>query len=276
VSVDRNADLETDYLVVGCGALGMAFVDSLLDHSDGDVVMIDRRHRPGGHWLDAYPFVQLHQPSRYYGVNSTALGQGRIDADGPEAGFSERATGTEICAYYDDVMPHRFIASGRVRFVPMSDGLGGCRFRSQVTGEEIEVGVRTRVVDATRFAGRVPATEPPPFEIADGCRWVPVGELAHLSAAPGGYVIVGGGKTAMDAIGWLLDQGCAADAITWIRPRDAWLLNREFFQPGRTRTLEGLVVQLEAMAASSSVEETYSRSRRPARCCASTAPPCRR
>ena len=65
--------LETDYLVVGAGAVGMAFVDTLLDHSDADVVMIDRRHRPGGHWLDSYPFVQLHQPSTNYGVNSTNM-----------------------------------------------------------------------------------------------------------------------------------------------------------------------------------------------------------
>jgi cation diffusion facilitator CzcD-associated flavoprotein CzcO len=59
------ARLETDYLVVGAGAMGMAFVDSLVEHGDADVVMVDRRHRPGGHWLDAYPFVQLHQPSDY-------------------------------------------------------------------------------------------------------------------------------------------------------------------------------------------------------------------
>ena len=72
--------LETDYLVVGAGALGMAFVDSLVDHSDADVVMVERRHRPGGHWLDSYPFVQLHQPSRFYGVDSTPLGEDRSDA----------------------------------------------------------------------------------------------------------------------------------------------------------------------------------------------------
>ena len=89
--------IETDYLVVGAGALGMAFVDTLIEHSDADVVMVDRRHRPGGHWLDSYPFVQLHQPSRYYGVDSTALGQDRIEPDGDDAEFYERASGAEIC-----------------------------------------------------------------------------------------------------------------------------------------------------------------------------------
>jgi cation diffusion facilitator CzcD-associated flavoprotein CzcO len=78
-SVAGESTLETDYLVVGAGALGMAFVDSLIEHSDADVVIVERRHRPGGHWLDAYPFVQLHQPSKFYGVNSTRLGQDRIE-----------------------------------------------------------------------------------------------------------------------------------------------------------------------------------------------------
>src|SRR5436190_24403168 len=104
-----DSKLETDYLVVGVGALGMAFVDSLINHSDADVVMVERRHRPGGHWLDAYPFVQLHQPSRYYGVNSTTLGQDRIEHDGIDTGFYERAGGTEIAADFDEVMRHRFL-----------------------------------------------------------------------------------------------------------------------------------------------------------------------
>lgn len=47
--VAGDSKLETDYLVVGAGALGMSFVDSLLEHGDADVVMVDRRHRPGGH-----------------------------------------------------------------------------------------------------------------------------------------------------------------------------------------------------------------------------------
>jgi cation diffusion facilitator CzcD-associated flavoprotein CzcO len=106
-----DSKLETDYLVVGAGALGMAFVDTLIEHSDADVVMVERRHRPGGHWLDAYPFVQLHQPSRFYGVDSTPLGQDRTEPEGTDAGFSERASGAEICGYYDEIMRHRFLTS---------------------------------------------------------------------------------------------------------------------------------------------------------------------
>ena len=254
-----NSKLETDYLVVGAGALGMAFVDSLIEHSDADVVMVDRRHRPGGHWLDSYPFVQLHQPSRFYGVESTPLGQDRIESDGMDTGFYERASGAEICGYYDEIMRHRFLASGKVRFFPMCDYLDDRRFRSRVTAEVTDVTVRGRVVDATYMASRVPATDPAPFDVADEARCVPVGELARLDEPAAGYVIIGGGKTGSDAIGWLLDRGTDPDDITWIRPRDSWILNRAFFQPGQPRTFEGVVLQLEAIDASYTLEAVFER-----------------
>ena len=116
--------LEADYLVVGAGAAGMAFTDALLDHADVSVVMVDRRHGPGGHWLDAYPFVRLHQASAFYGVASTLLGEGRIQANGPEAGLHERATAPEVCAYYARVLRERMLAPGKVSFYPNCDYLG--------------------------------------------------------------------------------------------------------------------------------------------------------
>ena len=261
MTMSRSSAIETDYLVVGAGALGMGFVDTLIENSDADVVMIDRRHRPGGHWLDSYPFVQLHQPSMNYGVNSTPLGHDRIEPDGRDAGFYERASGTEICGYYDEIMRYRLLASGRVRFFPMCDYLGDRRFRSRLTGVETGVSVRRSVVDATYMASRVPATDPPPFEVADGATCVPVGALTSVTEPPAGYVIIGGGKTAMDAVCWLLDQGTAAHDITWIRPRESWILNRAFFQPGGgvVPTFEGVVLELEAVAECDSIEQVFER-----------------
>ena len=66
---------EVDYLVVGAGAMGMAFTDTILHESDATIALVDRLDRPGGHWNHAYPFVRLHQPSAYYGVNSRPLGE---------------------------------------------------------------------------------------------------------------------------------------------------------------------------------------------------------
>jgi hypothetical protein len=259
--VDDGSAIETDYLVVGAGALGMGFVDTLIESSDADVVMIDRRHRPGGHWLDSYPFVQLHQPSMNYGVNSTPLGLDRIEPDGRDTGFYERASGTEICGYYDEVMRHRLLASGRVRFFPMSEYLGDQKFRSRLTGVETRLSVRRRTVDATYMASRVPAMEPPPFEVVDEATCVPLGALSRVTTPPAGYVIVGGGKSAMDAACWLLDQGAAPGDITWIRPRESWILNRAFFQPehGVVATFEGIVLELEAVAECDTIEQVYER-----------------
>ena len=107
------AEIEVDYLVVGAGASGMAFVDALVaEDPDAEVLLVDRRHRPGGHWLDAYPFVRLHQPSAMYGVTSRRLGDDRIDELGPNAGFYERATAAEIVGYYDKVLEEVLIPSG--------------------------------------------------------------------------------------------------------------------------------------------------------------------
>ena len=78
--------LETDYLVVGAGAMGMAFTDALVDHADVHVTLVDRRHAAGGHWHDAYPFVQLHQASLFYGVASTVLGNGEVQQRRPGGG----------------------------------------------------------------------------------------------------------------------------------------------------------------------------------------------
>jgi hypothetical protein len=54
--------IECDYLVIGAGAMGMAFVDTLLTENKGcSVVICDQRGAPGGHWVDSYDFVRLHQ-----------------------------------------------------------------------------------------------------------------------------------------------------------------------------------------------------------------------
>src|SRR5215218_2887467 len=176
--------------------MGVAFTDALVDHADVHVTLVDRRHTASGHWLDAYPFVQLHQASVFYGVASTVLGHGAVQASGPEAGLQERARRSEIQAYYDDILHRRFLGSGRVTF------LGGSEYSadgsshlvtSLVSGDTVKVDVRRRVVDATYLSPTIPATTPPPFGVADGANVVAIHELATLTAAPKSCVIVGSG-----------------------------------------------------------------------------------
>ena len=227
--------IETDYLVVGAGAAGLAFVDALIAASEADVVMVDRRHQPGGHWNDAYPFVRLHGPSALYGVNSRRLGSDVIEQTGPNAGYYPRATAAEICAYYQQVLNEVLLPSGRVRFFGMSDRAGAAgnkqQFTSRLTGETTAVRVRKRVVDARYLEPSIPATHAPPFGIEPGVRVIPVNDLVGLTRPASRFTILGGGKTAIDACLWLLETGVPPAAIRWIRPRDAWLLDRSYQQP---------------------------------------------
>ena len=244
------AEIETDYLVIGAGASGMAFTDALIANADVDVVMVDRRHSPGGHWNDAYPFVRLHQPSATYGVNSRPLGTETIDATGPNAGFYERATGVEICDYFRRVLEDQLVGSGQVRFFGQCDYVGHQAeehaFRSRLTGETTTVRVRQKVVDATYLETSVPATHTPTFTIGEGVQLIPVGELVHVTEPPSGFTVLGAGKTAMDACSFLLDNDVDPDKIRWVRPRDAWLMNRSHWQPLElvASTVEGLSLVL--------------------------------
>jgi hypothetical protein len=237
--------VQTDYLVVGAGASGMAFVDSLLTHSDASVVMVDRRHAPGGHWLDAYPFVRLHQPSANYGVTSRPLGHDRIDVAGINSGFYERATAPEICDYYALVMGD-FVGSGRVRFLPLHDYRGadaeGHHVTSLLTSAETTIRART-LVDATYVHSEIPSRRPPAYEIDPGARVVPPNDLVDLADAPTRFTIVGAGKTSMDTCCWLLDNGVDPDRIRWIRRRDPWLFERSYMQP---LDLVGRYMQMQA------------------------------
>ena len=189
----KMAEIDTDYLVIGAGACGMAFADIILSETDKTVTLVDRRGKPGGHWNDAYPFVTLHQPSAFYGVSSMELSKGRNDRTGLNRGLADLATGAEILAYYDDLMRHRFLTSGRVRWMPMSDHLGGGLVRSRISGKETRISAGTEV-DTTWLNSSIPATHTPQFSIGEGVRFMPLNSLGKISEPPAGFTVIGGGR----------------------------------------------------------------------------------
>jgi hypothetical protein len=276
---NQSPKITADYLVIGTGAMGMAFTDVILTETDATVVMVDRHARPGGHWNDAYPFVRLHQPSAFYGVNSLPLGTDRKDTQGPNAGLYELASGAEVLAYFDHVMHRQFLPSGRVQYFPMCDYMGTAtgepaasstdgeasgtvgRFVSLVSGERFEVAVTTRIVDATYMNVSVPSVRPPAYEVAAGVTCRPLNDLPRIERPADGYVVVGAGKTGADACLWLLGNGVDPDHISWIMPRDSWYLDRAQIQPGDffEVTARCFIDQYRHIAQSTSIDDLFDR-----------------
>jgi hypothetical protein len=263
------ASYETDYLIVGAGAVGLAFADTLLDEDpDCHITIVDKHAKPGGHWNDAYPFVALHQPSATYGVNSMELCPDRRDTSGHNAGMFPLAPHAEILSYYSRLMSERLLPSGRVEYLPLTEYAGrengSHSARGILSGEAHTITVRRKLVDGTWFKTSVPATHKPCFEVAEGARLAIPGELPALwkdsSNLPDHYVIIGGGKTAMDTGVWLLEAGVPAERISWVRPRDSWMFNRKLLQPAY-HEIEGLIKfqsdLVEAANASQTGEEMF-------------------
>jgi hypothetical protein len=236
------APKETDYLIVGAGAVGLAFADTLIDEDpDCHVTIVDQHAKPGGHWNDAYGFVALHQPSATYGVNSMPFPGERVDDHGPNKGLHALASGTEVLAYFEKVMDLRLLPSGRVDYHPLSrfgdrDADGVARISQIFSGQTTDIRIRKKLVDATFYQTSVPATHTRRFSETDDVSVIPPGELPNMwrsaNDLPDHYVVLGAGKTAMDTVVWLIGSGVDPDAISWVRPRESWLFNRRFVQPG--------------------------------------------
>lgn len=241
--------LSTDYLIIGSGAAGMAFLDVLLTHSHATAIIVDRHHAPGGHWNDAYPFVRLHQPSAYYGVCSQPLGSDAPDTDPLNKGMLERASAAELLAYYDDLMKS-YVATGRVTYLPMADYRGDGQVQMLLSEKAYTIKA-TKIIDSTFLQTKVPATHAPAYDIGAGVTCITPNQLPNIKTKASNYTVVGAGKTGVDACLWLLEHSVSADSIRWIMPRDGWYQNRANVQRGDAyfeATFGALACQIEAVA----------------------------
>jgi hypothetical protein len=260
--IQPDETLEADYVIVGAGAMGMAFADAMLTASDATMIIVDRRHRPGGHWNNGYPFVRLHGAPSLYGVNSRPFGDGPRDRTGLNAGHEPLPSGAEICAYYDETMRQRLLPSGRVTYLPMCDHADDGTVVSRVSGGRFSVSARKALVDGTYSDTKLPSTDPPAFDVAPYATCIAPNALPAIRSAPDGYTIVGAGKTAMDSVLWLLENGVAPEQIRWIRPRDPWTVDRagrQFDPEGIAATMAFLAAEAESAAAARSFPELFER-----------------
>ena len=214
-------NLLTDYLIVGAGAMGLGFLDELINSStDMEAIIVDTRSAPGGHWNDAYDFVRLHQPAITYGVNSRSLGSGNP---------WDLASKPEILEHFELALD-TLVATGRVKWFPQCRYTGGGCLESLVDPRvKYLVKVQRKVVNATLTSGSIPVNTPPNYKVAEEVRLIPVNGLAKLRESWERYMVIGAGKTALDAILFMLERGVDPERICWIISNDCWYFSREAF-----------------------------------------------
>jgi hypothetical protein len=254
----EDEHVETDYLVIGAGAMGLAFADEMLTRSDAHITIVDRRHAAGGHWNDAYPFVRLHQPSVFYGVESRELSDFRIDDSGPNKGYLSLAHGSEVVHYFHSLMRERLLPSGRVTFLPMCEVEPDGAIRSLLSHERRAITVRRKVVNAAYLTNSVPRTHSRKFSVATDVTCVPPNDLPQLAGRFARIAVLGAGKTAVDTCSWLLANGTPPDAIRWIVPRASWFLDRANLQPAAeffSSVFGSAVAEREALTQATSVSD---------------------
>jgi len=216
----------------------MSWIDTLLtENSTATVILIDRNLRPGGHWVHAYPFVTLHQPSCYYGVNSLPLAKTR-DSRGLEIfDCKDLATASDIVKYYERVLD-QFKACGRVRFFfgaeykqedPAAKNDASETSHTIVThgGEALEIRCSKLVTVATNVI--VPSMRKPLIPVHDDANFIPVNDLPDAIASNkyNKYVVLGAGKTGIDAVLELLKKGVDQSHIKWVISRDVFYFIRD-------------------------------------------------
>ncbi len=256
----KTEQLTCDYLIVGAGAVGMAFADVLLHETNANILIIDKNAKHGGHWNYAYPFVTLHQPYAFYGVCSQELNRGVIDKSGLNEGLMGLASGQEVSAYFDAVMNETFLPSNRVQYYPLCEYKGNNQFVSMLNSKHYNVTVNKKIVDATYLNTNIPLTHTPSFTRDDDVAFTPVNTVVQMIEGFDNYVVVGGGKTGIDTCLWLLENHVAPHNIHWVVSRDAWLLNRKNTQPLDDFFFDSIGAQanqMEAIAASSSIEDMF-------------------
>ena len=260
VDAHFDGELAADYVVVGAGTAGLGFTDTLLtEDPEATIILVERRSGPGGHWTTArvgraavstvrfgplarlafcartatprtcrYDYVHLHVPSYNYGVNSMPLGIAR-DGRGREKFERDESAGKQdILGYYEKLVD-QLKRCDRVTLLFSTEYADGVA--TPVDGGAARRLVAKRKVVTCVSNIRVPSMGPPPFDVADGVPVVPLNAIADkgVIASHDNFVVCGAGKSGVDAVCHLQDEGVDPAKITWIVPNDAWYVAARIF-----------------------------------------------
>jgi Pyridine nucleotide-disulphide oxidoreductase len=206
-SADVSAQVEQcDVCIVGAGLAGLnaLFVASRYLSRDQRIILVDRRKRVGGMWVDTYPYVRLHQPHPMFTAGNIkwTLGQDR----------SYLATKGEVLDHFEHCLN---VTKQRVR---VDEFFGWALESDDETDGIVRITCRSSdgrllVIEAKRlikaYGFRIKPNDP--LEISstrvlsvspDFCDMR--GEDMRASDTP--VWIIGGGKTAMDTAHALITE----------------------------------------------------------------------
>jgi hypothetical protein len=233
--VEKSARVEScDVCIVGAGLAGLnaLFVASRYLSRDQRIILIDRRERVGGMWVDTYPYVRLHQPHGMFTAGNLkwTLGQDR----------SYLATKGEVLDHFShclDVIEQRVRvdeffgwdveahdeADGVVRITcRSSDGR-----RAVVEAKRLINGYGFRVMPNDPLeisSARVQSVSP------DFCDMR--GDDMRASGTP--VWIIGGGKTAMDTAHALITEYPGRE-VNLVAGSGTFFMSRDRLFPGGNR-----------------------------------------
>lgn len=187
-----------DLCIVGAGLAGMNALAVASEYLGRDqrVILIDRRHRVGGMWVDTYPYVRLHQPHSMFTAGDIAWSARR------DRGYL--ANQSEVLDHFQhclDIIRRRVTVEERFGWDVESyvETDGGVRLICRTTDGRRHVTTTPRLIKAAGFAVTpndpllvrstlVQSVSPNFCDVRQGA--------IESSDAP--VWVIGGGKTGMD------------------------------------------------------------------------------
>ena len=117
--------------------------------------------------------------------------------------------------------------------------------------------VHKKTVDATLLLTNIPATKPPEYSISEEVNLIPINKLTEIKSPWEKYVVIGAGKTGLDALLYLIDKNVDPDKIIWIISNDCWYVNRDVLADDLIHIGDVLSSCVNAVLESENVVDAY-------------------
>jgi len=226
----------------------MAFVDTIMSElPSATIIIVDKNAVPGGHWVHSYDYVHLHQPSLLYGVASRQLeGNWAKLMCRFTLPWNHHASKKEILTYFQSFVSDK-IATGQLMYFPNShydfdqsvtkDGDHFTYTFSSMDDDAVPketycVTAKEKLVNGVLGECIIPSQTPVQFHIDKEITMLTPNELYRTyndskCKKNQTYVVLGAGKTAMDAVIFLqTTMTITPEKIVWVIPNDVWMLDR--------------------------------------------------